>query len=175
PSEIMALNNASIIINKLLKGDNAIDNDPETFGIAGAIYKNMYLYNKDLSILDKAIKYYGAGFNIRKDYYNGENYALYLDIKASKLQGEEAIYNRMLAKKTREEIIEIINEILSKGIDDRDDIRWIYATLANCYYSIMENEKGDEYEEKFKKEVISEWELDTYYKNKEELLKLLYK
>lgn len=173
PSEIMALNNASIIINKLLKGDNAIDNDPETFGIAGAIYKNMYLYNEDLSILNKAIKYYGAGFNIRKDYYNGENYALCLDIKASKLQGEEAIYNRMLAKKTREEIIEIISEILSKGIDDRDDIRWIYATLANCYYSIMENEKGDEYEEKFKKEVIYSWELDTYYKNKEELLKLL--
>lgn len=174
PSEEAALNKASIIISKLLNEGEQTKNDPETLGIAGAIFKNMYLKNKDKPFLDKAIKYYGDGFNIRKDYYNGENYALCLNIKATLLSDDEKIYCNFQAQKTRKEIIIILmNIIKSPNFEQRDDKKWIYATLANCNYAINNISEADKFEDKFKEEHDEEWEWDTYMNNKNELLKLI--
>lgn len=172
PSKELALNEASIIISKLLREDDINSKDPETLGIAGAIYKNMYLLNQDISILDKAIEYYGAGFNIRKDYYNGENYALCLNIKSLLIEdSDEKIYCKVQANKVRKEIIKILSSI--DNLENRDDRRWIYATLASCYYAINDKSNADLYEEKFKNEKKESWELKTYLKNKEELFKII--
>ena len=172
PSKLVALNDAAIIISKLLSDEDLNNKDPETLGIAGAIYKNMYLCNKDLSTLDKSIEYYGAGFNIRKDYYNGENYALCLNIKATVTEdNDEKIYCKFEANKVRKEIIKILNNW--GDLEERDDRRWVYATLANCYYAIKDKINGDLYEEKFKNEEKEDWELDTYLQNKNELLKVI--
>lgn len=173
PSKKSALNNAAIIINKLFnKGDN-IKNDPETLGIAGAIYKNMFLNNNDMAFLEKAIEYYGDGFNLRKDYYNGENYALCLNIKASLIKdSNEQIYCNVQAKKVRLDIIKILNDIVnSENFDQRDDEKWIYATLANCYFAVNDEIQATKFENKFKEQYDEEWELNTYLKNKNELLK----
>lgn len=172
PSKELALNEASIIISSLLREDDVNSKDPETLGIAGAIYKNMYLLNQDISILDKAIEYYGAGFNIRKDYYNGENYALCLNIKSSVIEdNDEKIYCKVQANKVRKEIIKILTSI--DNLENRDDRRWIYATLANCYYAVNDKTNADLCEEKFKNEEKEGWELNTYLKNKKELFKVL--
>lgn len=172
PSELVALNDAAIIISKLLSDEELNNNDPETLGIAGAIYKNMYLCNNDLSTLDKAIEYYGAGFNIRKDYYNGENYALCLNIKLTVIKDdEEKIYCKFEANRVRKEIIRTLNNW--GDLEERDDRRWVYATLANCYYAIKDNNNGDLYEAKFMKEKKDEWELNTYLKNKRKLFDVL--
>lgn len=172
PSELLALSDAAIIINKLLGDEELNTKDPETLGIAGAIYKNMYLCNKDLSTLDKAIEYYGAGFNIRKDYYNGENYALCLNIRSTVIEDdEEKIYCKFEANRVRREIIKALNNW--GNLEERDDRRWVYATLANCYYAIKDNSNGDIYEDKFMKEEKEDWELDTYFDNKKQLLKML--
>lgn len=175
PSEQAALNDASIIINKLLNESETEKSDPETLGIAGAIYKNMYFNNKDKAFIEKAIDYYGDGFNIRKDYYNGENYALCLNIKSILISdNEEKTYCNFEAKKVRKEIIEILEKVIKfQEFEQRDDKKWIYATLANCYYAINDVSKADEFEEKFKKEHDEEWELDTYFQNKNELMKVL--
>lgn len=175
PSKMLALNNALIEINKLLSKEDSIKNDPETLGIAGAIYKNMYLEIKDIAMLDKAIEYYGKGFNIRKDYYNGENYALCLNIKASQEDDvDEKIYSNVQAKKVRKEIIEILTKTLTaEEIKCRDDKKWIYATMANCYYAIGNKEEGSIYEQKFKDCYDEEWELETYTKSKKILLEII--
>ena len=57
PSEFVALTDALAII-EILEPDS-MNNDPETLGITGAIYKNMYLISKDVEFLNRAIKYYG--------------------------------------------------------------------------------------------------------------------
>lgn len=175
PSEELALNNASIIIDKLINKDETMKNDPETLGIAGAIYKNMFFNNEDISFLDKAIDYYSEGFNLRKDYYNGENYALCLNIKASLVKdNDEKIYCNVQAKKVRREIIEILTKIIEfEDIQQRDDRKWIFATLANCYFAVEEQSKANEFEDRFKKEHDENWELETYLKNKNELLKII--
>lgn len=175
PSELVALNNASIIIGKLLDKGDKVKNDPETLGIAGAIYKNMYLITNDVAILEQAIKYYGDGFNLRKDYYNGENYALCLNIKASIIKDEEEkIYCNVQANKVRKEIIDILTKIIvSKEIEERDDERWIYATFANCYFALDDSDNGKKYEKKFINLCDQRWEQDTYYQNKKRLFDLL--
>lgn len=175
PSQELALVNASIIINRLLDESENEKSDPETLGIAGAIYKNMYLKNSDKACLDKAIEYYGDGFKIRKDYYNGENYALCLNIKATLIDDvEEKMYCNFEAKKVRQEIIQILDKVVKfEEINQRDDKKWVFATLANCYFALNDVNKGNEYEERFKKEHDEEWELDTYIQNKNELMKIL--
>lgn len=173
PSEVMALNEASIIINKLINKD-ITESDPETLGIAGAIYKNLYLNTADSSFLDKAIKYYGDGFNSRKDYYNGENYALCLNMKASLAEGEDEVYFRLRAKEVRREIIELLTPIIEKdNLNLRDDKKWIYATLANCHYAIGEDSEANNFEKKFRDTCTTKWEIDSYEKGKETLLDLL--
>lgn len=175
PSEELALNNASIIIDKLINKDETMKNDPETLGIAGAIYKNMFFNNENMSFLDKAIDYYSEGFNLRKDYYNGENYALCLNIKASLgKDNDEKIYCNVQAKKIRREIIKILTKIIKfENIQQRDDRKWIFATLANCYFAVEDQQKANEFEDRFKKEHDEKWELETYLKNKNELLKII--
>lgn len=175
PSEEVALNAASIIINKLLTKDETMKSDPETLGIAGAIYKNMYFNNKDKACIDKAIEYYGDGFNTRRDYYNGENYALCLNIKSTLTSDDdEKIYCNFQAKRVRKEIIEILTNITkSENFKQRDDKKWIHATLANCYYALNNVIKANEFEYKFKKEYDEKWELETYFRNKDELIKII--
>ena len=53
-----------------------------------------------MEYLNRAIKYYGKGFKVRNDYYTGENYALYLDIKSTiEKDVHEKIYLEIEAKK----------------------------------------------------------------------------
>lgn len=175
PSKLAALNEALIEISKLLSQEDSIKNDPETLGIAGAIYKNMYSETNDITMLDKAIEYYGNGFKIRKDYYNGENYALCLNIKASQEHNkDEKIYYNISAKKVREEIIQILKAILeTEEMEHRSDKKWIYATMANCYFATRDKKEASIYEDKFKECYDEEWELETYNKSKEILLEII--
>lgn len=177
PSPKLALIDALGIVQKLNpEGDTT---DPETLGITGAIYKQLWLINKDLDYLDRAIHYYGKCFKIRADYYTGENYALCLNIKANELdestQNEEIIYSNFEAKKVRQQIIKNLEAIKEEeDFQKRLDQKWIYATLANCYYAIESNILAAQYQDLyFKSEGLLDWEKNTYLDNKNLLLKLL--
>lgn len=163
PSPQLALVDAVDIISPLLENTN----DPETLGIAGAIYKNLYIVSGDIAALERAIEYYGKGYKVRGDYYNGENYALCLNMKGSIIQdGDTKIYTRIEAENTRKGIITLLSDIVKlQDIDDWEDKRWIYATLANCYFAINNIEKYNEYEKLFYGEMADEWEEKTYKKN----------
>lgn len=169
PSEQMALFDALAIIETLQPS-----NDPETLGITGAIYKRLYHLNDDLEFLNRAIESYGKGWNLSEDYYVGENYALCLNIKSLQLNdSDEIIYNNFEAKKTRLKIIEILTEVISEeGFENRNDKKWIYATLSHCHLAIKDKKKSTEFEKKFLLTSL-DWEKETFEKSKTELIKLL--
>jgi tetratricopeptide (TPR) repeat protein len=150
-------------------------NDPETLGITGAIYKRIWHNNNNIiSNLDLAIKYYGRGFEIRRDYYNGENLALCHDLRSQFCEHyDDFIYYRISAKKIREEIVSILSQLISSpSFEERSDIKWIYASLANCYLG-LNNEVGlIKFEKLFFSQTSVNWEIKTYNANRSILEKL---
>ena len=167
----IALHDALKIISKL-EPDDRSTTDPETLGITGAIYKRMWQQDTEtIEYLDRAIEYYERGFAINQDYYTGENYALCLDLKSEvTIDSEEKIYLRFSAKKTRKEILQIIEKL--KYDDDfeiRSDLKWIYATLSHCNYAIGNEDQHKLYHEKFLNLNPVDWEVKTYSDSLEHL------
>ena len=161
PNEEVALLESLDII-KTLQPDTS--NDPETLGITGAIYKRLWLLKQEREALDKAIAYYRRGFEIRRDYYNGDNLATCLDFR-TKIQTDpsEANYDRMTAAKVRESLIAILTvAVEAEFFEDRPDRKWVFATLANCSFALGDLENGDHYEALFRNERPADWEIETY-------------
>lgn len=167
----VALTDALGII-KQLEPEDRNTTDPETLGITGAIYKRLWLNDKKtVEFLDRAIEYYKRGFTINQDYYTGENYALCLDLmsKISTID-EERIFYKISAKNTRKEIIEIVEELMDdEDFEIRSDVKWIYATLSNCYFAIGNEEKHIHYENLFMGQKPLDWEIQTYNDSLEHL------
>ncbi len=174
PSENTALADALRIIEKLAPDGDS--NDPETLGLTGAIYKRMWLLNSDIECLKRAIKYYEKGFQIRSDYYTGENYALCLDMMSSvEDDDDEKTYYLIAAKKARKQIIEILEDVES-ATDDGEisvEFKWAIATLSNCYYGLGEDEKGKKFEKLFTSLAEAKWEKETFQENKNKLFELI--
>lgn len=173
PSPATALTDALTIISEL-SPDEASTNDPETLGITGAIYKNQWFLSGDIASLERAITYYGKCFNIRNDYYTGENYALCLDMKSNQSEdAEEKIYAKFEAKKTREKIVSTLLDIIEyEDFDTRIDRMWIYATLSHCYLALGNDEEHQKFEALFMIESPVEWQVKTYETSKQELIQL---
>jgi hypothetical protein len=136
--------------------------------VAGAIFKRLWSLEKDGSHLDKAIQYYGRGFELRRDYYNGENLAN-CHILRSRLHTDsrEVVYDQISAKKVREELVGLLGKILIQdSFEERSDKHWIYATMANCCFGLGRNEEGSRFESLFLNQRPAKWEISTYFNNK---------
>jgi tetratricopeptide (TPR) repeat protein len=160
----VALNDALAIINRL-EPESRNTTDPETLGITGAIYKRLWQNEKDvIEYLDRAIEYYKRGFSINQDYYTGENYALCLDFKSEiSSDGDERIYLKVEAKKTRKEIIEIIEKLKDdEDFEIRSDLKWIYASLANCHLALDNIDLFEKFKSLFENCNPETWELETF-------------
>lgn len=170
PSKRTALIDALAIINKLEPDGST--NDPETLGIAGAIYKRLWLLDNDIEQLNRAIHYYGKCFKIRSDYYTGENYAHCLELMSKKVDDpEEKIYFKIEAKKTRLLIITLLSEIYEdESIGQRFDKKWIFATLSNCYLAVGNSEYATKFEELFISENPEKWEIKTFEDSKNQII-----
>lgn len=172
PSEISALTDALQIIEKL-DPDNET-NDPETLGLTGAIYKRLWHVTNDKEYLKRAIDYYSKGFQIRRDYYNGENYALCLNIAASiEEDPEEKVFYKIAAKKAREEILEVLAYLLDEDESTESVNKWPYATLASCHFGLGDENNGDKFEKIFLSLTSVSWESETYFESKKTLKELL--
>jgi tetratricopeptide (TPR) repeat protein len=164
PSEIQALTNALQIIGKISE-----KTDTETLGISGAINKNLWKCTKEQSYLSTAIELYEKGGNLPKDYYTGENYAHCLEQKNILEQNDEdKIYYKVRARKTRQEIIDIVSKSLEEV--EPEEFLWKYATLANCYLAIGNTEKSKEYEDKFIGQNPEKWQVETFEKSKQDII-----
>lgn len=171
PTEVSSLSDALVIIEKL--DPDGETNDPETLGLTGAIYKRFWHAANDIEYLMRAIHYYGKGFKIRRDYYNGENYALCLDIASSvEADMDEKTYYKISAKKARQSIIGILEYLLNTDAEPQSFNKWPYATLANCYFGLGDKVNGTRYEEVFLNLVDIEWERETYFDSKENLISM---
>jgi hypothetical protein len=166
PSKLSALIEARSIIDRL---DPEVSNDPETLGITGAIHKQVWSQTKDVDQLNLAIRYYSRGFEIRKDYYNGENLATCLNLRSAIQQDqEEARYDAMSATKVRQSLIALLVPLVkSESFEERSDRKWIYATLANTFFALGAEADGLTNEASFLAEKPAQWEIDTYSKGKE--------
>ena len=165
PSEEAALLEGLKIISDLSPDTS---NDPETLGITGAIHKRLWMLKGERGSLDKAITCYRRGFDVRRDYYNGENLATCLDYRSQvQKEAEECDYDRRTASKVRESIVEYLeDEVESASFGERRDRKWVFATLANCYFALGNDAAGSRYEARFRQEGPAAWELETYESGK---------
>lgn len=172
PSEYIALTEARAILEALNPNDTR---DPETLGIAGAIYQRLWKIVGDTSLLSQAIKYYDAGYSLRADYYNGVNLALLLDQRSAQQQDEnERIFDQLSARKTREAIISSLLPIVeSADFSERGDQKWIYATLSDCYFALGQEDFAEKYKTLFSDERPSEWEVKSFQRGREMLLEYM--
>lgn len=171
PDEVSALLGARKILQQLTPMSS---NDPETLGISGAVSKNLWLLQQDKADLDSAITFYRRGYEVARDYYNGENLALCFEFRAKIQENRsEKIYDFMSAKKIREGLIEILVPVVeAQDFFERPDRLWVFATLANSYYSQGDEKLAGEYEFKFKGAAAASWQIETFDKSKAFVLEM---
>lgn len=100
--------------------------DPETLGLWGAVHKRLSELpaageGERREALEAAIRAYGRGFLLRDDHYNGINYAFLLDVRAVSSAGDEAIADRVGARRARERVLAITEAMLAAGIEAEDE------------------------------------------------------
>ncbi|MGG9986155.1 TRAFs-binding domain-containing protein [Lactiplantibacillus plantarum] len=170
PNKTMALKNALVIMHELHPEDSL---DLETLGITGAIYKNLFLINNksNFDYLEEAIKLYHRGYIIKRDYYNGENYANCLILKSQnpQLSHDDKNFIYLESKSVYKELTKIIN-----GIFDEKDY-WKCATLALSYGCLEDNRKSQKYSELFKSKTSTAWEIETFQNNYDLIIPLMDK
>lgn len=161
PDARTALQDAWKVIQTL---NPEMSTDPETLGIAGAIQKRLYGELGDRAYLEKAVELYGRGFEIKRDYYNGENYAACLDIRAP-LQDDaaETDYDRRTAGKVRQRIVASLTAALAEPqAKERPDYTWMLATMANTQLALGLPDAAD-FEKQFRGRVQpGGWEEKTF-------------
>ena len=135
-------------------------NDPETLGLWGAIHKRLWDKTTDRHYLDKAIAAYDKGFSVKSDYYNGINVAYLLDLRASISEGEDAIADRVQAKRIRRQLIPIAEKIPMDDLKP-DQRYWVMATLAEAYCGIGDEANYQEWFTKATQAAPESWMIDS--------------
>ncbi len=114
--------------------DPVTTNDPETLGLWGSIHKRLWDIEPKPEYLATAITAYARGFYLKQDYYTGINAAALLDLRAllSARAGEreEAIADKVLARRTREEVLGYVAPKLGEQADLPAEKRyWLLASM----------------------------------------------
>jgi hypothetical protein len=118
--------------------------DAETVGLWGAIHKRLWNATGDRAHLDKAIRSYSRGYFIKDDYYNGINYAFLLDVRAAKSEGDDAVADRVLARRIRAEVLALCDTALAPATLSDDARFWITATKVEALYGMgRQDESAD--------------------------------
>lgn len=147
PDEVSALKEALGVLAQLHPEDS---NDPETVGLAGAIEKRLFEKGQGEEHLNCAIGYYGRGYYLRNDWYNGINLAYLLNVRTDTsldATKEEQIADLVWANRIRREVLALCEEDLNK-ISKRQEPM---ATEPNESRSdaVKEEQKARDREQKF--------------------------
>jgi hypothetical protein len=139
----------SLIQAKIILGDLApqTSSDAETVGLWGAIHKRLWEELKSPDDLDEAIQAYARGYYIKNDHYNGINYAFMLNVRAASNTGDEALADRVLARRIRQEVLAICDRLLQAAPDQsargrpdpgagNDEPFWIGATKVEALFGL---------------------------------------
>jgi hypothetical protein len=120
PTEIEALNEAKAQLDSLAPHES---NDPETVGLAGDIEKGLFEQGQGDDHLVYAIAYYGRGFYLRTDVYNGIKLAHLLNVRADttlESAPQETIADLVRANRIRKDVLEISERELAAIKERRD-------------------------------------------------------
>ena len=127
--------------------------DPETLGLWGAIHKRLFEIatspDERQDALDEAIWAYEKGFYLKNDFYNGINYAFLLDTRAAAGSGDEAIADRVQARRVRKRVLTIAQELLANGVKGESEKSkaeqeyWIRATVVEALFGLGRGAEGD--------------------------------
>ena len=139
--------------------------NPETLGLAGAIYKRLWEESKDYIYLNDSIKYYEKGFYIKNDYYNGINLAYLYNVKANdEKEKNQRITDFITANRIREKVISICNKLYgADNFYERSDQYWIIATLEEAYFALGYQEKYESFKNKTKSLTSDNWKKESTY------------
>jgi len=162
PTPVEALRSALAIIQQLTPDDSI---DPETLGITGAIRRRLWESDPTARAhLNASVRCYGRGFEVKGDYYNGENYALCLDLRAKdQTDPVEANYDRMTAQKVRRRVQDTLTRAFGEHTAfERPDLQWMLATMSNVARALKDVATADDYEARFRALRRPQWELDTF-------------
>ena len=129
PDRPQALRKAQEILETLSPGTAC---DAETVGLWGAIHKRLWDATKDPADLSTAVRAYARGYFIKNDYYNAINFAFLLDVRASTLQGDEAVADRVQARRIRREVLTLCDASIAGGKLTGDDVHWVRATKVEA-------------------------------------------
>jgi hypothetical protein len=129
PGKLTASRKAKEILTQLAP---ATSSDGETVGLWGAVHKRLWQDGGDRADLDRAIRAYARGYFLKTDYYNGINLACLLNVRSSISEGEEAICDRVQARRIRTEVLDLCKELLGRGGLDADDAFWVLATMVEA-------------------------------------------
>jgi hypothetical protein len=109
-------------------------NNPETLSLWGAIHKRLWSLEQRPEQLSESIHAYWRSFYVKQDSYNGVNLARLLEVRSlqSARAGarDEAIADRVLARRVREDVLRYI----APHLEDLDELRpdkryWALASL----------------------------------------------
>jgi hypothetical protein len=129
PDALRALEKGKSILEALLPETSS---DVETVGLWGAIHKRLWEVGKKPDDLAQAIRAYARGYFIRNDYYNGINFAFLLNVRAANSHGDDAIADRVLAKRIRREVLMLCDAALAGGNIKGEDLFWVGATKVEA-------------------------------------------
>jgi hypothetical protein len=109
PSAVESLLEARTILAALQPD---VSSDAETVGLWGAMHKRLWEHTRNVEHLSRAVRSYARGYFIKDDYYNGINVAFLLNVRASVTGGDDAIADRVLARRIRQEVLELCDRTL---------------------------------------------------------------
>jgi len=159
PDQIAALNAAMELLVSRLGIDES--NDPETVGLGGAVEKRLYDKGQGADHLDRAIQFYGRGYHLRSNRYNGINLAYLMNVRAASPLDEkdtEKIADLVFANRLRREVLKLCEQDLkdiadgeqrAAGVescqlqeDQREHLAyekfWCLATKAEAHFGLGE-------------------------------------
>ena len=179
PDAVSALHEAKAILQQKLSPQSS--NDPETLGLWGAIHKRLWELEQDRHFLDEAISAYERGFFLRRDYYTGINYAYLLNVRAATQSDEkDAIADRVIAKRVRQQILAIVDttlETMPKDATgqpaDRYEAYWLGATRLEALLGTGEVDKLEQEKMVLFSEAPENWMKDTTEHQLKQLKSLL--
>lgn len=177
--KIRALGEAREIIEKNLQPSTT--NDPETLGLWGAIHKRLWELGKNSADLDTAVRAYERGFYLKRDYYNGINYAFILNQRALLHDDpDEAVADRVIAKRVRRQVLDLVTEAernLPRSKDqqsvDAEEAYWLAATRLEALLGLGESELLEEESKRIYANAPAEWMPESTREQLEKLRKIL--
>jgi hypothetical protein len=153
PDKRTSLVNAKNILNALAPRTSS---DAETVGLWGAIHKRLWDEGKNRDDLDEAVRAYARGYYIKTDYYNGINYAFVLDVRAANSEGDEALVDRLLARRVRKDVLKISDGLLQAAAAaaqpgakpdgltvSPDELFWIGATKVEALFGLGRRDEAE--------------------------------